>query len=165
MVAEGDADSCEHALGALREFARTHPNAVYPLAGELASHLEAARPRVRLYAAVAVAGLSGRYPEVGVDATAGLQFLAARTDDPASVPASASLAVLPGGGVPADVAVDRAVAYADPSRHPQYVVREAVHALDALDATDRVDLDWIAACATESALEHTVDVAHGDAGD
>ena len=51
MVAEGDADSCEHALGALREFARTHPNAVYPLAGELASHLEAARPRVRLYGA------------------------------------------------------------------------------------------------------------------
>ena len=164
MVAEGD-DSCEHALGALREFARTHPNAVYPLAGELASHLEAARPRVRLYAAVAVAGLSARYPEVGVDATDGLQFLAARTDDPASVPATAALAVLPGGDVPVDVAVDRAVAYADPSRHRQHVVREAVHALDALDATDRVDLDWVAACATESALEHAVDVARGDATD
>jgi len=165
MVAEGDADSCEHALGALREFARTHPNAVYPLAGELASHLEAARPRVRLYAAVAVAGLSARYPEVGVAATDGLRFLAARTDDPASVPATAALAVLPGGGVPMDVAVDRAVSHADPSRHPQHVVREAVHALDALDATDRVDLDWIAACATESALEHAVDVARGDAED
>jgi len=164
MVAEGD-DSREHALSALREFARTHPNAVYPLAGELADHLDAARPRVRLYAAVAVAGLSARYPEVGVDAQPGLQFLAARTDDPASVPATAALAALPGGGVPADVAVDRAVAYADPSRHPQHVVREAVHALDALDATDRVDLDWIAACATESALEHAVDVVRDDEGD
>jgi hypothetical protein len=163
MIAEGDADSCEHALGALREFARTHPNAVYPLAGELASHLEGVRPRVRLYAAVAVAGLSARYPEVGVDATGGLQFLAARSDDPASVPAIAALAVLPGGGVPTDVAVDRAVTYADPSRYPQYFVREAVHALDELDAVDRVDLDWIAACATESALEHAVDVARGEA--
>jgi hypothetical protein len=162
MVAEGDADSREHALSALREFARTHPNAVYPLAGELASHLEAGRARVRLYAAVAVGGLSARYPEVGVDAQSGLQFLAARTDDPASVPATAALAVLPGGGVPVDVAVDRAVAYADPSRYPQHVVREAVYALDELDATDRVDLDWIEACATESALEHAIGVARGD---
>jgi hypothetical protein len=109
--------------------------------------------------------LSARYPEVGVDAIDGLQFLAARTDDPASVPATAALAVLPGGGVPVDVAADRAISYADPSRHPQHVVREAVHALDALDAIERVDLDWIAGCATESALEHAVDVARGDAGD
>ncbi|WP_227133735.1 hypothetical protein [Halorubellus salinus] len=165
MVAEGDADSREHALGALREFARTHPNAVYPLAAELGSHLEATHARTRLYAAVAVAGLSARYPEVGVDATAGLDFLAARTEDPASVPASCALAVLPGGSVPRAVAADRAVQYADPSRYPQYVVREAVYALDALDATDRVDLDWIRACATESALEHAVDVARGEVDD
>ncbi|MFC6955409.1 hypothetical protein [Halorubellus litoreus] len=165
MVAEGDADSREHALAALREFARTHPNAVYPLAGELASHLDATHSRVRLYAAVAVAGLSARYPEVGVEATAGLEFLAARTEDPASVPATCALAALPGGSVPRDVAADRAVEYADPSRYPQYVVREAVYALDALDATDRVDLDWVRACATESALEHAVDVARDDVED
>ncbi|NHN41198.1 hypothetical protein G9C85_06045 [Halorubellus sp. JP-L1] len=165
MLGETAVDSREQALGALREFARTHPNAVYPLAGELRSHLADDHPTIRLYAAVAVAGSSARYPEVGVAATDELEFLAARTGDPASVPATCALASLPGESVGRAVAVDRAVEYADPSRYPQRVVREAVHALHALDAADAVDLEWIAACATESALEHAVDVARGEITD
>jgi hypothetical protein len=165
MLAEPDVASREHALAALREFARTHPNAVYPLAGELVDHLDDDHATNRLYAGVAVAGVSARFPEVGVSASDGLEFLAARPGDPASVPATCALSTLPRERVPRGVAVDRAVEYADPSRYPQHVVREAVHALDALDATDRVDLDWIEACATESALEHTVAVARGDVDD
>jgi|GEM_PF-1079186 hypothetical protein len=163
MLAEDATDSREQALAALREFARTHPNAVYPLAGELASHLDAGHGTLRLYAAVAVAGLSARYPEVGVDASDALERLATRPGDPASVPATLALAGLPGSRVTDETAVGRAVEYADPSRHAERVVREAVHALDALDATDAVDLDWIEACATESALEHTIAVARGEA--
>jgi len=165
MLAESAVDSREQALGALREFARTHPNAVYPLAGELASSLADDQPTGRLYAAVAVCGLSARYPEVGVSATEALQRLAARAGDPASVPATCALVDLPGDVVDRSDATERAVEYADPSRYPQRVVREAVHALHALDAADAVDLEWIAACATESALEHAVDVARGDAED
>jgi len=163
MLSEPRADSREQALSALREFARTHPNAVYPLADELASHLDADDATARLYAAVAVAGLAARYPEVGVAAADGLEPLAARPGDPASVPATVALAAVPSADVARDVAVERAVEYADPSRYPERVVREAVSALADLDAADRVDLEWIGACATESALEHAVTVARGDA--
>jgi hypothetical protein len=162
MLSESRADSREQALSALREFARTHPNAVYPLADELAARLDADDATARLYAAVAVAGVDARYPEVGVAAAEGLEALAARPGDPASVPATRALAAVPSADVALDEAVERAVEYADPSRHPERVVREAVSALGELDAADAVDLEWLEACATESALERAVAVARGD---
>jgi hypothetical protein len=162
MLAEDDPASREQSLAAIREFARTHPNAVYPLAEALTEPLDDPNDAVRFYAAVAVANLAARYPEVGVDAREALHALAARTDDPASVPASLALADALDASVDRDDAIDRAVAFADPSRYPERVVREAVHALGRLDALAAVDLDWIDACATESALSHAVAVVRGD---
>lgn len=163
MLAEDDVESREQALAALREFARTHPNAVYPLADSLGTHLGESHDAVRLYATVAVANLAERYPEVGVAAMDALQSIAARPDDAAGVPASLALSRLPEAAVDAETAIRRASEYADPSRYPERVVREAVYALGALDATDRVDLEWVAACATESALQHAIDSVRGDA--
>lgn len=152
-----DTDRCRtQALSALREFARTDPAQVDPYADSVRAATEDENPRIRFLAGVTLANLARADPDRGADWTADFARLA---DEEGHVAAAGvvGLGVLAAAGQDVDPALDDCTAlvrtFADPTRRPHRVVREAVFALGHLGGPgDAEHVDWVESCARTDAL-------------
>lgn len=144
------------ALSALREFARSDPAQVDPYADSIRAATEDENPRIRFLAGVTLANLARADPERGAD---WLPEFARLADEESHVAAAGVI----GLGFLADAGQDVGTeladltalvrTFADPTRRPHRVVREAVFALGHLGGPgDAEHVDWVEDCARTDAL-------------
>ncbi|WP_435359327.1 hypothetical protein [Haloarchaeobius sp. DFWS5] len=162
MLDEDAADSREQALSALREFARSHPHLVEAYTGRIAACVTDDDPGCSFLAGVTLAILTRSTPELGARRVDHFTWLAER-DGPARLPGVVGLATLARHGYDVPLSGDPVVLtrqFADPTRYPQRVVREAIYALGTLGGPGELDhVDWVDDCSRSDALAHACEEA------
>ncbi|WP_435346312.1 hypothetical protein [Haloarchaeobius sp. HRN-SO-5] len=156
MLDGDEARSSIQALSALCEFARTHPRHVEPFGDTLRAGTERENPRVRFLAGATLATLVRADPDAGARWQATFERLAGE-DGHAAAAGVTGLCYL--AAADHDVGRDRAASagavrtYADPTRRPHGVVREATFALGHLGGPGDVEhVEWVESCARTDAL-------------
>ncbi|WP_435333552.1 hypothetical protein [Haloarchaeobius sp. TZWWS8] len=163
MLGESDRDSVAMALSALLEFARTHPHRVAPFAERIAGAIgEDGDPGRWFLAGVTLATLTRNAPELGARRANRFVWLADR-EGPTRFVGVLGFAYLDDAGYDVSLDVDPVPfvrSFADPTRYPERVVREAVYALGFLGGPGELEfVDWVDDCSRTDALSHTCELA------